>query len=173
MLEVHDIGDYKVSIAPTVADIDRADPEVFTLADNAREVLSEYGRKFGFVIASLKDSGTISPLGYIHYLPPNNDSAYNMFIPTKHEHGDRSKLPEWDHLIYIGGKGRLRDTPKIGMADQSPYIVANLRAGTTSEKMVERITKQVPELAGFLQPGPMTRVEARGSLANIDLWAGV
>ena len=84
-LEVYDVGDYKVSIAYTLADIDRADPSVFALSEDTSRVLADnYAEGFAFVIASLKNSGKISPLGYISTIPASlKDATYPLFIPSR------------------------------------------------------------------------------------------
>jgi hypothetical protein len=95
-LKVHAIGDYKVSIADTIADIANADPSVFTLSPMTQKVLElTYSLGFKFLIVSLKENGKITPLVYSFPMI----AASWLFIPTRHEHG--SKKDAWDHTIYV------------------------------------------------------------------------
>lgn len=163
-LEVFDVGDYKVSIAYSVDDIDRADPSVFTLGADAAEVLrAHYSEGFAFVIASLKQSGKVSPLGYISQIPSLAlETPYPMFIPTRHEHGGGAA--DWDHSIYIGGTGRFSN---------SPGETVSVKGGEQNEYTVRQILEQTPALQPFLSAGPSTRMRAKGLLQNTDLAAGV
>ena len=82
-LSVQTIGGYKMSVAHSLADLDRADGSVFRMPPNLAETLRiHYGNGFGFIIAAFWDSGEKHPLGYIHDRVGNE-----LFVPTRHYHG--------------------------------------------------------------------------------------
>ena len=55
-LQVHDVGNYKVSVAPDLKDLRRVDTSVFTLAPGIDKLLADaYGKKFSFVVCRIKN----------------------------------------------------------------------------------------------------------------------
>jgi len=105
-LEVLSCGSYNVSIAPTLEDLSRIDPSVFTLADNVGKLLEKhYDQGFGFLVCCFKENGEKHPLGYIHSPLPDSSGKHPdglLFVPTRHEHGGHGDEGEadWDHEIY-------------------------------------------------------------------------
>jgi hypothetical protein len=96
-LEVQQVGDYKVSFAPSWVDLDRADPRVFQLSQRLKQVLTAHYPvgEYGFVIYKPDHSGEMHPLAYRHPVEP----GARFFVPTRHEHGHAGP-PDWDHNIY-------------------------------------------------------------------------
>jgi hypothetical protein len=96
-LPVEQVGDYKVSFAPSWVDLDRADPRVFRLSERLKAVLTAHypTSEYGFVIYKPDHSGEMHPLAYRHPVESNAP----LFVPTRHEHGHDGP-PDWDHYIY-------------------------------------------------------------------------
>jgi len=97
-LEVKAVGCYNVSVARNLEDLRRIDPSVFKVSPNIDQVLSEhYPINFAFVICCFDPSKNIAPhpLGYSHDL-----LGTSLFVPTRHEHGDKSELAHFDHNIF-------------------------------------------------------------------------
>ena len=54
-LQVHDVGNYKVSVAPDLKDLRRVDTSVFTLAPGIDKLLADtYGKNVSFVVCRIK-----------------------------------------------------------------------------------------------------------------------
>ena len=104
-LVVQSVGGYKVSVAETLADVDRANPKYFKLSGDVSKVLGKhYSTGFSFLICCFKDSGgEMHPLGYIHNLQDAGEEGRTMFIPTRHMHGEEEEevVDDWDHKIYV------------------------------------------------------------------------
>ncbi len=164
ILAVEQVGSYAVSVAPTVADINRIDPSVFQLSPFTEEVLrADYPAEedFAFVVAKLTDEGKKHPLAYIY--EPVDPRA--LFLPTRHVHGGPHRGANWDHRVYVQGPERLLDDPE---ARGSELRVSPAEAGRRA-RTVAAILETVPELDGFLDPGrPLSRAEWWGPLRNID-----
>lgn len=99
-LEVIEVGAYKVSVAPSVKDIRRANKDIFKLSKGTRKVLEkEYNEGFAFVICMFDTTKEIDPhpVGYIHDPLPSGD----LFVPCKHVHDEKDhKIEKFDHVIY-------------------------------------------------------------------------
>ena len=99
-LQVHQVGAYQMSIAPTLADLSRIDPAVFIVAPNIQELMSKhYANGFGFIICVFDPSKEIKPhpIGYVH----DKLSPTQLFVPCRHEHGHGPQEKEqFDHYIY-------------------------------------------------------------------------
>jgi len=100
-LEVISVGAYNVSIAKTLDDLDRINPDVFQVQPKIKEVLqTSYPSDFGFVICCFDSTKKMAPhpLGYV------SDFALDgsMFIPCKHEHDGTGTLKkaDFDHRIF-------------------------------------------------------------------------
>ena len=112
-LGVVDVGSYKATLVPTHADLDRIDPDVFGVVQNKIKVIlkenyQDLPSSFGYIICKL-NSGTVvkyHPFAYKHKMVVNKEGKKVLFIPTRHEHGDKKTLIEdipeadWDHAIY-------------------------------------------------------------------------
>lgn len=128
-LEVLRAGSYRFSVAPTAADIVRADPSVFTsLPADLQALVNQYqARQFGFIVCLLDASADYAPFAYVSDRVPNTES---LFVPTRHYHTHPKAAPaaatmelggrfgggfgpapgrpaaasaEWDHDVYVLG----------------------------------------------------------------------
>ena len=98
-LPVLNVGSYRVSIVPSVADFSRIDTSVFSLPEELEEMLKrEYSGVFGFLCCRLKAGvQSYEPLAYSHrrWVPDM------LFFPTKHYHGHVEEVTaDWDHEVY-------------------------------------------------------------------------
>jgi len=172
-LKVHEVGNYQVSIAESLDDLDRVNPEVFTLSPDAKPTLGTYGDGFCFVVAQLKESGKFHALAYTHPTAPDG----KLFVPTKHEHGTKvarhpqleGERADWDHHVYYQATAEYTDLP--GSKNKS-----EVRSNANQYGMIARWAKmyaeKVPALAPFLdsaQASRITRTRFYGKLRNIDL----
>jgi len=112
-LEVHEVGEYFVSIAENLGDLQRIDPAVFKVSSNIEELFTKhYASGFGFIICAFNPEAKIEgghPIGYVHDLLPDG----RLFVPCRHEHGHGTKEKEhFDHFIYSinTAKGESGDT---------------------------------------------------------------
>lgn len=126
-LEVLRSGSYRYSVAPTAADIVRADPSVFTnLPPDLQALVDKYQeQQFGFIVCLLDASADYAPFAYVSDRVPGSES---LFVPTRHYHTHPAAAPigvgfgaaadaggpasrrliprahaEWDHDVYILG----------------------------------------------------------------------
>lgn len=165
-LEVVRVGNYDVSVVPSVNDVKRLNTAVFDVsADTERTLSAEYALGFAFVVAQLRASGDFHPLAYTH------PYANALFVPTRHEHGRvgaEDDLPKWDHQIFYQGSARpvqlqhLRNTASTRTVDEheAQYCVLAVR-----HKL-----QAVPTLTPFIRTGlPLSRIRAQGRLPNVDL----
>lgn len=86
LLEVYDVGSYKVSLAHSLQDLQRVDSSVFELSKGLEEMLKKYysNQVFGFIICKLVNGKEkYHPFAYSH-----NISNEKIFIPTRHYHDD-------------------------------------------------------------------------------------
>jgi hypothetical protein len=104
-LEVHQVGAYKVSVAPTLHDVARANRRVFTLAPNVQALFERrYSTGFAFVICAFDAGRGIEPhpVAYVHDRP---GSGSRLFVPCVHEHGHARQVgvdgkEHFDHDVY-------------------------------------------------------------------------
>jgi hypothetical protein len=154
-LEVKQVGDYKVSFAPSSVDLERADPRVFKLSRRLKDVLTAHYPKdqFGYVIYKQKDGGAMHPLAYRHAIREKD----TLFVPTRHEHGHAGP-PDWDHFIYHQGDvGPIRKTS----ADRSPDV-----AGATFRKLAQD-GRPVPKEMEFSLA--LSKLVRHGNFPNEDI----
>ena len=144
VLQVFNVGSYKVSVAMNLNDIMRVDKTVFTLSNGCYDVLkSNYGEPstvpFGFIICKLvKGKDTYHPLAYSHTII----SKDRVFIPTKHYHDNNEtytasnydnspkymhtnqyggSTEEWSHDIYLYNVKPNRDIMTMTSGDYVLY----------------------------------------------------
>lgn len=165
-LQVFEVGSYKVSLAATLDDLDRLDPEVFTVSDEAKAALRSSTRdgKFGFVVATLTQSGPYHPLAYIH------DSEGPLFVPTRHEHGaGDGDMAEWDHTIFYVGPARSTwDT--LGGRVKTARDVFDVQGNYLYRALLADVERHVPQIRAFIHPGaPIHRLRIKGQLRSADL----
>lgn len=87
-LEVLNVGSYRVSLVPSLADLTRLDKDVFVLSEGLAEKLSSYYKEnyWGFIVFVLaKDSKEYHPFAYSHDIIHSN-----IYIPTRHYHDHMS-----------------------------------------------------------------------------------
>jgi hypothetical protein len=100
-LAVVDVGSYKASFVPTMADFKHLDSSEFPVKPEVLQFMrSQYQEdRTAFVVCRLQKSKAYHPFGYIHFI-----TDQRMFIPTMHYHYDADSGMEevdWDHSIYI------------------------------------------------------------------------
>ena len=162
-LEVHKVGSFDISLAYSVEDIDRANPDVFTLSEDAKNTIQKHYKKgYAFVIAALRDAGKIHPLAWI----AESDSSH-IFVPTRHEHGNRWDLPAWDHDIYVNGSGDPFRNPAD--APTRNHFTAGMDADHNFATEVKMgLANKVPEVRKFLMGQKINRYRYNGRFKNID-----
>lgn len=162
-LEVVQVGNYDVSVAPSVADMKRVNRGVFQLSANVEETLRKhYASGFAFVVAQLRESGKGHPLAYTHPLADKR-----LFIPTRHEHGPSTQLPKWDHHIFYPYKLGLEDFPanRYNQAPPAQYLALS---PTSVLEMLAASEATAPLCQFFLRKG-MQRTKLSGRMTNMDL----
>ena len=158
-LKVVDVGSYKVSIAATVDEAERVNPDVFTLSAETRAALNEHYR-FGyhFIVAQLQTGGKFHPLAYSH------PTSGVLFFPTRHEHGDGHHLPKWDHTIYHQPGGAFMEEPRS---------VQTRKQEGRSIQSVQSQTIRVAGLAEFLsvtEPIEQKKIKGHGKNLDLQVW---
>lgn len=169
-LKVHDVGNYRVSIAGSIADLSRVDPKVFSLSpETAATLARDYSFGFVFVVSTLRESGKFHPLAYTSLM-----SGRTMFVPTQHEHGSghRRTQADWDHHIYRQRVSVFSTLP--GSKDHTE--VHGVRSDPHIHQMIQRwaaaMAEKAPSLAPFLDSGEhakVIRTRFHGPLLNMDL----
>ena len=97
-LPVQRVGGYRVSIAPTLADIARLSGEVFKVPANIQELLAKnYGQGFGFLVCLFSHTVQAHPIAYVTNRMPGTG---HLFIPTMHAHGE----PEQARTVTTDGR---------------------------------------------------------------------
>jgi len=146
-LDVLAVGNYFISLAETLDDLDRIDPEVFKVSPNIKDLFSKhYSKGFGFVVCSFDPNKSMKahPLGYVHDLMDGG----KMFVPTRHQHTEEVKDEEdFDHEIYSintseeGGAGMsVEDVEKKNAVVFEKPFAPNL---STPEKMTAVLASEV------------------------------
>ena len=103
-LKVFRVGDYDVSLAATLGDLQRIDASIFKVADGIEHLLSHrYGNGYSFVVCKMIN-GSVgdSPVGYIS--APAKPGKL-LFVPTVHGHDGSGgeDVDDWDHQIFSVG----------------------------------------------------------------------
>lgn len=166
-LKVQNVGNYQVSVAGNIEDLNRIDPSVFRLTEATLETLvMNYRDGHSFVVAQLRESGKYHPLAYTHPVAPDG----KVFIPTRHEHGERHAKPYWDHHIYFQRDGSYEQLP--GRKERTEVRSDKAQYGRINT-LLGRIADMVPELAPYLDTkkndSRMFQSRFAGQLDNIDL----
>lgn len=172
-LEVHRVGNYDVSIADTIDDLDRLNPEVFTLSDDAKQALGpNYSRLDGpkhvFIVAVLRESGKFHPLAHTHPIAAGG----KLFVPTRHEHGHnhgddpQGGRADWDHHIFHQSVDN--DFDDLPGSKNHREVRSVKDKFSTTKRVLESAAEKVPALAPYLANG-LVRSKFKGSLRNMDL----
>lgn len=160
-LEVQDVGAYQVSIVPSVADLERINPDLFVMNDVTKNTIrANYAKGYAFVVAVLKP-GRFQPLCYTHKALPNG----KVFVPTRHEHGESKGRPSWDHSITVN-----LDVQKNIFASYTGPKTVPLNTHRTGLLHMPGI--QLPNtLNSFFgdRASPWTQIKVEGTNPNIDL----
>ena len=166
-LAVIRVGNYDVSIVPTVDDVKRLNPDVFAVsAETERTLRKNYPNRCAFLVAQLRVSGDFHPLGYTHPLVGGH-----LFVPTRHEHGNTSATAtaDWDHEIFYL---TARDPVTMPLAERN-YAYRKTLDASAARHVLQEVADQLPTdspVRPFLSQGaPLSRLKGRGPLANIDL----
>jgi hypothetical protein len=129
-LAVSTVGSFQASIAPTLADLNRADPNVFNITQDAKNCLAKnYANGFGFIICKLATGKKeYHPFAYSHKI-----DGGKVFIPTKHFHihemgpvsfmsrqfdnglDENAYADDWEHEIYLYNVTSKSDPTVYGM----------------------------------------------------------
>jgi hypothetical protein len=169
-LEVHVVGGYSVSVAPTLRDLRRVDAKTFAIAEGVEALLTErYAEGFGFVICAFDPAKDIEPhpIGYVH----DRLEPMKLFVPCVHEHGHGTKRKEhFDHSIFSIDviKG---ESSEAGEVPEELAIKYNHRH---FESKVEGTLARCQPIASLLAATPNARTMLRrrvikGLHANEDL----
>jgi hypothetical protein len=168
-LEVHEVGDLKVSIAYSLEDINRVDPAVFAVSPDTDAVLTKhYSEGYAFIVVTLKAGGEVHPLGYISPLMDK------LFIPTRHEHGDEGELPHWDHTIYVSSDKSIHNlTERNPWGSRPEDVTTRYTQGKVvdigTRRVWDAVTSKVPELHSFANRAPTYSWLVNGKYKNTDL----
>lgn len=157
-LQVHEVGSFEASFAPTQADFARLDPR-FRLADELWRALPRYD-DYGFAVFKLKPGvKEVHPMAFTF---PLRDPD-RLFFPTVHIHHDTvERIADFDHVLYWQADRPLRlATPfDLRHTEQAPRPVA-----------------QVVDLAraqGVVASGAaLHRLPLIGAYPNADVWLDV
>jgi hypothetical protein len=179
-LEVKQIGGYKCSVAESLDDILKINPNVFVLPKDIHELLSNhYSKGFGFVVCLFNsDVLKTHPIAFTHSVIGENQ----LFVPTRHEHGNHSEkkklvpsvahfqhylkgttgdidhggdvvttdYADWDHIIYS--------------VNSKPLDGGDPENGSNS---VENVLKMIP--VSDIAPKDFRRLRINGTAENVDV----
>jgi hypothetical protein len=167
-LEVVRVGNYDVSIVPSVDDVKRLNTEVFDLSADTEHTLREsYPTGFAFLVAQLRASGDFHPLAYSHPLVDGQ-----LFVPTRHEHGKvgPDEMPKWDHQIFYQGDV----DPSTVIQNYRNWARRKTVAGYSANLCINEVrvplAQFAPALLPFFHEGiPVSRLFAQGPLPNTDI----
>ncbi len=105
-LEIQQVGSYKASVVPDIADFARLS-DIFVIDHRVKRFIQKcYPAGYSFVVCLLDQEKEYHPFGYIHGRP----SADKLFIPTMHFHQHSGRHVDWDHEIYTVNS-RMLDVP--------------------------------------------------------------
>jgi len=136
-LRVESVGNYFVSLAPRLEDLNRVNASSFRVSPGIASILSaNYAEGFSFVVCRFK-SNTVEPhpIAYEHERLPSGA----MFVPTRHAHGSKSvdvEHADWDHDIY---------TTCASAASFSTGAACEKGAGLTPKEKLEKLEAQVSQ----------------------------
>jgi hypothetical protein len=98
-LEVHNVGNFEASYAPTLDDLSRLDPK-FGMDISVWNKIPQY-KDYGFVVFKLK-SGNVKPHPMAFNFPSRLSSK--LFFPTVHIHdGEVHQKEKFDHRLFAQG----------------------------------------------------------------------
>lgn len=100
-LQVHSMGAFNASFAPSVSDLDRLDPQ-FRLPRDLRDNLGDY-EDWGFAVVKLKPGSDVQKVHPIALTFPSTFEAKTLYFPTLHVHdgGELPRQADFDHTLYF------------------------------------------------------------------------
>lgn len=171
-LEVQKVGNYDVSVVPSVDDVKRLNRDVFEVSPDTEALLrAEYPVGFAFLVAQLRNSGEFHPLAYVSPV-----IVGKMFIPTKHAHGrgESTDVARWDHHIFYRGDQAVDVLPRLHRTTTARKSLQGPLADKCLSAVYRDFRDVAPALLPFLGTGlSLNQVKAEGLLANIDLTVSV
>ena len=150
-LRVHEVGAFRASFAPRVADLDRLDPQ-FRLPPSAIDAVPAYA-DWGFVVFQLAPERTPTRVHPMAFTFPTRKPT-QLFFPTIHIHdGELHEQANFHHALFAQG------------IDEGGFTVSPEPA----ERFVDRAR------AGVLVDGdaPVWHRPVHGLRPNADIWARV
>jgi hypothetical protein len=77
------IGSYAVSVAKDINELQKINPEKFSVTKDVINLAKQYYPKnFAFIVCLLKTNAQYHPLGYVHEIRKDG----KLFVPTRHNH---------------------------------------------------------------------------------------
>ncbi len=131
-LQVHRVGKFVASFAPTFADMQRLDPR-FRLADGVLDSLPDVKAR-GFAVFQLDvtpgEDELVHPMAFEF---PRADPA-RVFFPTLHVHdGAMHAYAEFDHVLYLQAEGELESLDaRWTRAQPGQRVASAMRLDATS-----------------------------------------
>lgn len=99
-LPVQRIGGYDVSVVPTLSEFSRLAAGVFTIPDNIKQILNtNYGSGFSFVVCVFTGTVQAHPIAYVSQRMAHTGQ---LFIPTRHAHGDDQTADGSNIAVHTG-----------------------------------------------------------------------
>lgn len=170
-LQVHAVGSFEASFAPTQADFARLDPR-FRLADELWRSLPIYD-DFGFAIFKLKPGvKEVHPMAFAF---PLRDPE-RLFFPTVHIHHDIvESIADFDHVLYWQSERPLQvgapfDSLRV---ENALSIYTRIVAPARVEKAPPSVAHivDIPRTQGIVSAtAPLYRLPVIGAYANADVW---
>lgn len=130
-LKVQDVGSFRASYVPSVADFSRLDPQ-FCLPAATWEKLPQY-RTYGFAVFQLKPGAkTIHPMAFSFPRAQPQD----LFFPTVHIHdGQVHPVADFDHVLYC--QRNSGEKPSLRRWSESPGLAGTFVDAKKSEGIVD------------------------------------
>lgn len=165
-LDVHTVGSFEASFAPTRADLDRLDPR-FRLPADVWHELPAYD-DWGFVVFQFRPGAQdVHPMAF-EFASRFPDWLY---FPTVHVHDGRMHATaRFDHVLYFQGLSRAayRD---IVFGDDLRVTPHFLYKGENSGESGGRFVSAAAVRSGVVDEGaPVLRLLLTGRLPNEDTW---
>lgn len=139
-IEVENIGNYKVSRVGNYSDFSRLQFKEFNLSPGFQSVLKQfYSTNYSFIVCIIQNS-VLKPHPIVYTSPMYNDQ---IFIPTRHYHGELETTPDWDHdIYYISDKDS-----KINVSKENIHVKLN------EDKLLRQYSTLLRDLKQKLQYG--------------------
>jgi hypothetical protein len=147
-----------MSVAENINDLRRIDETVFRVAPDVDSILAKhYGDGFGFLICLFQHELKAHPIAFIGNRMPSGE----IYVPTRHEHGDSQNKAHFDHTLYVV------NTDKTFGATQPHSPLVSPTDGIKWDKLLRGGKAEVD--GGVVN---IHRRQMRGVLENNDQYAG-